>query len=146
MHIVSYRLFQMAIEMEERTSGLKTQLRELMVMNGTGHGVVTMLVQLGSLGRQESSYCRPYRGPVRYHTCGRQGLLQQRVAPLLWRCRRQARRITRHSVYKQALRVGQMTHPFRARQLLRWASHGMEQNVEFGRRRIHLSQDAQRTR
>jgi hypothetical protein len=66
-------------------SGLKTQLRELMVMNGTGHGVVTMLVQLGSLGRQESSYCRPYREPVRYHTCGHQGLLQQRVALLLWR-------------------------------------------------------------
>lgn len=47
---------------------------------------------------------------------------------------------------KKGLRVGQMTHPFLARQLLRWASHGMEQNVEFGRRRIHLSQDAQRTR
>jgi hypothetical protein len=57
-------------------SGLQTQLRELMVMqDGTGRGVVTMLVQLGSLGQQKSSYCRPYRGPVRYHTCGRQGLL-----------------------------------------------------------------------
>lgn len=132
------------MEVEEQTSELQTQLRELMVMqDGTGHGVVTMLVQLDSLGRQESSYCRPYRGPVRYHTCGRQGLLQQRVGPLLWRWRR-------HSVYmkqkKKGLRVGQMTHPFLARQLLRWASHGMEQNVEFGRRRIHLSQDAQRTR
>jgi hypothetical protein len=89
----------MAIKMEERTSGLKTQLMELMAMYGTGHGVLTMLVQLGSLGRQKSSYCRPYRGPVRYHTWGRQGLQQRRAGRLLWRCRRQARKITRDSVY-----------------------------------------------
>jgi hypothetical protein len=86
----------MAIEMEERTLGLKTQLRELMGMDGTGHGVVTMFEQLGSLGQQKSSYCRPYRGPVRYHTCGRQGPLQQRVGQLLWRCR--------HSVYETKAR------------------------------------------
>ncbi len=74
------------MEIEERTLGLQTQLRELMVMqDGTGHGVETRLVQLGSLGRQESSYCRPYRGPARYHTCVRQGLLQQTMGPLLWR-------------------------------------------------------------
>lgn len=94
MRIVS---FKKAIEMEERTSGLKMQLGELMTMDGIGHGVVTMLVQLGSLGRQRSSYCKPYRGPVR---CGRQGLQLPREGPLLWRCSRQARKITdMHSVY-----------------------------------------------
>ena len=38
------------------------------------------------------------------------------------------------------------THTRLARQLFRWASQGMEQYVEFGRRRIHLSHEAQRTR
>ena len=38
------------------------------------------------------------------------------------------------------------THTRFARQLFRCASQGMEQYVELGRRRIHLSQDAQRTR
>ena len=37
-----------------------------------------------------------------------------------------------------------MTHPFCARQLLQWASHGIEQNIEFRHKWIHLSQDKQR--
>jgi hypothetical protein len=47
---------------------------------------------------------------------------------------------------KNATQKEKKTYVFLARQLLRCASQGMEQYVELGRSRIHLSQEAQRTR
>lgn len=42
--------------------------------------------------------------------------------------------------------VETMTYTLFDTQLLRWASQGMEQYVEFGRNRIHLSQHLHKTR
>jgi hypothetical protein len=66
-------------------------VEQVAMQDGTGHGAETKLGQLDSLGRQKSSYCRPYRGLVRHHTCGHQGLRQQTVALDLWRCKSGAR-------------------------------------------------------
>ena len=93
---------------------LPMQLKELMAMeDGTGHGAATMLGQPGLLGRRKSSCYRPYRGLFRHHICGRQDLLQQRVVQYLWRCYKSG------ALSKGDDRGGRVTHPFRARQLLR---------------------------